>query len=227
MPWIKRIAWIGAANHKDYEVMLHKRWKIVFVLLTILIPHSLFAGDASFVRYVIDGDTVILKNGEKVRFIGIDAPEIDHENKHAEPWGYAARAFNKKLLESKRVRLEFDHDKQDHYNRLLAYIFLPDGTFLNLELLQSGMATYLYKPPNLKYAEKLLDAQREAMSADLGLWHVWAEENQPYVGNCKSKRFHLPGCRYGKKTASANRVAFSRQWDAYWAGYSPCKKCLK
>ena len=203
-------------------------WRTFSFLLVILISFgSLFAGETTFVKYVIDGDTIILKSGENVRYIGIDAPEIDRENKKAEPLGYAARSFNQKLLGSKRIRLEFDHEKRDHYSRLLAYIYLPDGTFINLKLLRSGLATYLHKPPNLKYADSFLKAQQAAMTAKKGLWCSWSEQSRPYVGNRKSKRFHLPGCPYGKKTATANRVAFSKQWDAYWQGYSPCKKCLK
>jgi len=197
------------------------------LLMFLVIPHPLFAGDKSFVKYVIDGDTVILKNGEKLRYIGIDTPEIDHEYKKAEPLGYAAKTFNNKLLGSKIVRLEFDLEKRDRYDRLLAYVFLPDGTFVNLELLLSGLATYLHKPPNLKYRDRLLQAQRKAMSDRKGVWHIWSEAGQSYVGNRKSKRFHLHECRYGKQTSETNRVVFSRQWDAYWQGYAPCSKCLK
>ena len=197
------------------------------LMLLVFLPVSLLAQDSVFVKYVIDGDTIILKSNEKVRYIGIDTPEIDHENKSAEPLGYAARSFNKKLVGSKRIRLEYDHEKQDHYDRLLAYVFLPDGTFVNLELVRSGMATYLHKPPNLKYHKRLLQAQRKAMSEQKGIWHARPETGQSYVGNRKSKRFHLSGCRYGKKIASTNRVVFSSQWDAYWEGYSRCKKCLK
>lgn len=196
------------------------------LMLLVFLPVSLLAQDSVFVKYVIDGDTIILKSGEKVRYIGIDTPEIDHENKRAEPLGYAARSFNKKLLGSKRIRLEYDKEKQDHYNRLLAYVFLPDGTFVNLELVRSGMATYLHKSPNLKYRKRLLQAQRKAMSEKKGIWSARSETGQSYIGNRKSKRFHLSGCRYGKKTALTNRVVFSRQWDAYWEGYTPCKHCL-
>ena len=199
---------------------------IGFLLAACLISNTLFAKDTAHVRYVVDGDTVILQSGEKVRYIGIDAPEIHRENKPKEPFGRAARSFNQGLLGSQTVHLEFDHEKRDHYSRLLAYVFVPDGTFVNLELLRSGMATFLHKPPNLKYADSLLKAQQEAMTAKRGLWESWSEQNMTYVGNHKSKRFHLPGCRYGKQTAAVNRVTFSKQWDAYWQGYAPCKKCL-
>ncbi|MEN8246581.1 MAG: thermonuclease family protein [Thermodesulfobacteriota bacterium] len=196
-------------------------------MLLVFLPVSLLAQESILVRYVIDGDTIILKSGEKVRYIGIDTPEIDHENKRDEPLGYAARNFNKKRVGAKGIRLEFDREKHDYFGRQLAYVFLLDNTFVNLELLQSGLATYLHKPPNLKYAEKFLQAQRKAMSDGKGVWQAWSERDQSYVGNRKSKRFHLPGCRFGRKTASGNRVEFSRQWDAFWQGYSPCKKCLK
>jgi micrococcal nuclease len=203
-------------------------WRVVCLLMLLLfLPALSAAQDAVFVKYVIDGDTVILKNGKKVRYIGIDTPEIDHENHQAEPLGYAARSFNKKLIGSKRIRLEYGQEKRDQYGRLLAYVFLQDNTFVNLQLVQSGLAAYLYIPPNLKYADNLLQAQRDAMSGKRGMWGSWSEKQQPYLGNYKSKRFHLPGCKYGRKTASSNRVDFSRQWDAYWEGYSPCTKCLK
>ena len=199
---------------------------IGFLLTFVLISDTLCADDAARVRYVVDGDTVILQSGEHIRYIGIDAPEIDRDNKPAEPFSHAARALNKAMVGLLFVHLEFDHEKRDHYNRLLAYVFLPDRTFVNLELLRSGMATYLHKPPNLKYADTLVAAQQEAMAAHKGLWESWSEQSRTYVGNRKSKRFHLPGCGYGKKTAAANRVAFSKQWDAYWQGYAPCKKCV-
>jgi micrococcal nuclease len=209
------------------SVSIHKKPIYILVLLyTLFFPSFLAAQDTVSVKYVIDGDTVILRSGEKVRYIGIDAPEINHENQTAEPLGFSALSYNKKLIESRRLRLEYDQEKHDHYGRQLAYVFLEGNTFVNLELLRSGLAIYLHKPPNLKYADSLLKAQQEAMSAEKGVWGAWSEKNQTYLGNAKSKRFHLPGCRYGKKIAPHNRVAFSRQWDAYWEGYSPCKKCI-
>lgn len=220
--------WAVGSDQRQ-EMTNWKRLNIcVFVLLYVLFfPVFLTAADRVYVKYVIDGDTIILKSGEKVRYIGIDTPEIDHENKKAEPLGYAARNFNKKRVGAKGIRLEFDREKHDHFGRRLGYVFSLDNTFINLELLRSGLATYLHKPPNLKYAEKLLQAQRKAMLDGKGVWHAWSERDQSYVGNRKSKRFHLPGCRFGKKIASYNRVEFLRQWDAYWQGYSPCKKCIK
>ena len=197
------------------------------ILTVLVVPVVLFAGDTAVVKYVIDGDTVILKNGDDVRYIGIDAPEIDHENNRAELMGYEARSLNKALVGSKDVRLEYDHETRDHYGRRLAYVFLKNGTFVNRRLVRAGLATYLHKPPNLNYAENLLKAQQTAMSSKMGVWRTWSERSQSYLGNRKSKRFHLPGCPYGTKTAPANRVLFSRQWDAYWEGYAPCAKCLK
>ena len=75
------------------------------------------------VKWVNDGDTIVLTNGWRVRYIGTDAPEIDHENQKAQPYGYKARSFNKKLVLSQKIGLEFDEERHDRYGRLLAYIF--------------------------------------------------------------------------------------------------------
>jgi micrococcal nuclease len=80
---------------------------------------------------VNDGDTIVLANGWRVRYIGIDAPEIDYENHKSEPYGDKALSFNKKLVLSQKIGLEFDKDRHDRYGRLLAYIFLADHSFVN------------------------------------------------------------------------------------------------
>ncbi|MBW1889727.1 MAG: thermonuclease family protein [Deltaproteobacteria bacterium] len=199
----------------------------LILLFILLFPAHLAAQETVPVKYVIDGDTIILNNGKKVRYIGIDAPEIAHGNSPAEHFGDAARTFNSQLTGSAGVYLEYDREPRDRYGRHLAYVFLSDDTFVNQRLLFSGLAIFLYKPPNLKYAEILLQAQRTAMSGKKGVWKSWIENPRSYLGNRKSKRFHLPGCPYGKNTAQQNRVSFKNRWDAYWKGYAPCKKCIK
>jgi micrococcal nuclease len=87
------------------------------------------------VNWVIDGDTVVLSNGQKVRYIGINAPELAHDGHKAEPYGDEAKRFNASLVDRKKVRLEFDKERNDRYERLLAYVFLKDGTFVNAEIL--------------------------------------------------------------------------------------------
>ncbi len=179
------------------------------------------------VRWVNDGDTIVLTNRQRVRYIGINTPEIDYENQKAQPFGYAARSFNKKLVLSQKIRLEFDKERHDRYGRLLAYIFLADRSFLNARLLQNGLAFYLYRRPNVKYNNILLKAQQDAMKSQKGLWRNWREKKETYIGNRKSRRFHLTTCLFAQNIKWENRVNFSKKWDAFGAGYAPAKKCIK
>jgi micrococcal nuclease len=163
-----------------------------------------------------------------VRYIGINAPEIAHDHHRAEAFGYAAKKYNQSLVRSKKVRLEFDKEQYDRYGRLLAYIFLLDGTFINKKMIEKGYAHVLHRRPNIKYDGVLLKAQRDAMSAKQGIWRNWNDDNksQEYVGNKQSKRFHLKTCPYGKRIEKRNRIFFSRKWDAFWSGFAPCKQCM-
>ena len=179
------------------------------------------------VKWVNDGDTIVLTNGWRVRYIGIDAPEIDHENQKAQPSGYKARSFNKKLLLSQKIGLEFDKERHDRYGRLLAYIFLSDRSFLNSLMLENGLAFYLHRRPNVKYEKRLLKAQQKAMKAQKGLWHNWKEETGKYIGNQRSRRFHLVSCPNANNIKWKNRARFSTKWDAFYAGYAPAKRCIK
>jgi micrococcal nuclease len=178
------------------------------------------------VRWVIDGDTIILTNGRHVRYIGINTPEIEHEHQKAEPYGYHAKKYNEKLVFSKTVRLQFDKERHDHFGRLLAYVFLPDGTFINQAMIAQGYAYLLPQKPNIKYAKILLQAQREAMSAKKGMWREMAEEEGGYSGNRRTKRFHATACPFGKKISLTNRIHFKSKRDAFRAGFAPGKRCL-
>lgn len=122
------------------------------------------------VRRVVDGDTAVLADGERVRYIGLDTPELHHPRKPVEYYAREAAEFNRKLVEGKSVRLEFDVQRRDRYGRLLAYLFLDDGTFVNGELLRQGYAQLLTIPPNVKYTARFVELQREARQAKRGLW---------------------------------------------------------
>jgi micrococcal nuclease len=180
------------------------------------------------VKWVSDGDTIVLRDGRHVRYIGINAPEIAHDDHKAEAFGYAAKKYNQSLVRLKKVRLEFDKEKHDRYGRLLAYIFLLDGTLINKKMIEKGYAYVLHLRPNVKYDSVLLKTQRDAMSAKQGMWRNWNEqEGKKYVGSKRSKRFHLESCPYGKNIEKRNRVFFTRKWDAFWSGFAPCKRCLR
>ncbi|MCI0733880.1 MAG: thermonuclease family protein [Methylococcaceae bacterium] len=122
------------------------------------------------VQAVFDGDTLLLDDRSKVRLSGINTPEVETPRKSAESGGDEARMWLKNILEGKKVRLDGDVDRTDHYKRMLAHVFTEDGTHINRVLVRSGLATVNIYPPNLKYAEQLLEAQRLAETEGLGIW---------------------------------------------------------
>ena len=195
-------------------------------LLLMLSQQACEADTWHRVRWVSDGDTIVLANDLKVRYIGINAPEVARDDHVAEPFAEEAKRFNMKLVKKRKVRLEFDIEPNDRYQRRLAYIFLKDGTFVNSEMLSQGYAYLLYLRPNVKHHSALLDSQREAMSAKRGIWKNWREHHATYIGNKRSRRFHLPTCSSGKRIKRQNRIVFKKKWDAFWEGYAPAKRCI-
>ncbi len=199
----------------------------VFVLAVVIATAPISTAQTWHkVRWVNDGDTIVLDTGQRVRYIGINAPEIDHEDQKAQPYGYQAKSYNKKLIGAQKVRLEYDTDRRDKYGRELAYVFLDDGTFINARLLAAGLAFYLYRKPNLKYSELMLKAHRDAMASGVGLWRNWSEKENIYIGNRNSKRFHISSCKFAGKINAKNKIHFSSKWDAFYQGYAPSKKCI-
>lgn len=143
------------------------------------------AADSSFytVSRVIDGDTIALSDGRKIRFIGVDTPEVYYSEKllrdskksgrdvkTIQALGRRSSAFTKDLCLGKKVRLEYDVERSDRYKRTLAYVYLEDGTFVNQKLVQEGLAQVLTVPPNVKYADSFLRSQEEARENNRGLW---------------------------------------------------------
>lgn len=122
-----------------------------------------------YVKRVIDGDTILLADGRRVRYIGIDTPETKHPYRSEEYYGKEAYLYNKRLVEGKRVRLEFDVEKRDTYDRLLAYVYVDD-IFVNARLVEDGYARSYAYPPNVKYADLFLRLEREARKNHRGLW---------------------------------------------------------
>ena len=122
------------------------------------------------VKRVVDGDTVELENGQKIRYIGIDTPETVSPDKPIQCFGKEASDKNKALVEGKKVRLEKDVSETDKYSRLLRYIYLEDGTFVNLQLVKQGFARSSTYPPDVKHQEEFRKAEEEARTSSIGLW---------------------------------------------------------
>lgn len=121
---------------------------------------------------VVDGDTIHVRLGdrlEKVRYIGVNTPEIRHPSRGEEPGGRAAHAVNRRLVAGKRVRLELDVQARDRYGRLLAYVWVG-GTMINAELVRLGYAQVMTVPPNVRHQALFVKLQRDAREAGRGLW---------------------------------------------------------
>ena len=132
------------------------------------------------VTRVVDGDTIHVSIAgpappakrvvEKVRYIGVDTPESRRPGT-VECFARAASAFNARLVAGRHVRLTTDLERRDRYGRLLAYVYrLPDGLFVNAELVRRGYATVLTVPPNVRKAGAFLRLERAARRGGRGLW---------------------------------------------------------
>ena len=130
------------------------------------------------VQRVSDGDTFVATvrgRRERIRVIGVDTPESVDPSRPDEPYGQEASDFAKHYLDGETVRLAGDAEPRDRYGRMLAYVWLEDGTFWNALLVAEGYAQQLTIPPNVTYADLFRQLAREARQHDRGLW---AEGNQ-------------------------------------------------
>lgn len=131
------------------------------------------SGEAVTLMEVVDGDTIRVRmpddREEKVRYIGIDAPEIAHEDSQGEYLGGAATSHNAELLASGALRLATDVDERDDFGRLLAYVWAGE-VFVNQRMVLDGYARAHNYPPNLTRQEQLWAAHDQARAAGIGIW---------------------------------------------------------
>ncbi len=177
-------------------------WYLAIILAVAASSAALPAGVDAFVVRWLDGDTVRVRIGpreEAVRLIGIDSPEVP-PNERALDQARRMGVSLRDVLElgrratrevasrlgppGTRVRLELDVQKRDRYGRLPAYVWLPDGTMLNERLLREGWAVLFTVPPNVRYVERLVAAQREGRERGAGLWGVASGDRQEGSGRC-------------------------------------------
>jgi len=128
------------------------------------------------VNRIVDGDTAILEDSRRVRYLNIDAPESAHPNKPVQCFGKEAANKNKDLVEGKEVWLKFDKEKEDRYGRLLAFVFLQGKNAsdvkqsVNAYLVEVGYARAYIVKPNDTFAEEFAKLEREARDNRRGLW---------------------------------------------------------
>ncbi|MEX0616807.1 MAG: thermonuclease family protein [Candidatus Woykebacteria bacterium] len=172
-------------------------------------------GDEVLVTKVVDGDTVELEGGQKVRYIGIDTPETVDPRKSVQCFGKEATAKNRSLVEGKKVKLEKDISETDKYGRLLRYIWVGD-TLMNEILVKEGFAHSSPYPPDVKLQDRFNKAEKFARENNKGLWGVCdavgvtnpTYQTQSQSGQCLikgnisssgEKIYHLLGQKYYDK----------------------------
>jgi micrococcal nuclease len=152
-------------------------------LLPVVDKTSVNKRESSFVARVVDGDTLRLSDGRKVRLIGVDTPEVHYSEKllrdskrtHKDvdvirSLGRRSADFTRRLCEGKAIKIEKDITKLDRYGRILGYVYLEDGIFVNAEIIKEGYGQVMTIPPNVKYSEYFYNLQREARNKRIGLW---------------------------------------------------------
>jgi micrococcal nuclease len=185
---------------------------------------------------VVDGDTIVVETIGKVRYIGVNTPETHHPVKGVEYYGKEAYAANQRLVAGKKVRLEYDVQREDKYGRTLAYVY-AGKTFVNAKLMEDGYAQVMTVPPNVKHAEDFLDLQRKARSAGKGLWGRAArtasraipvspsKNTAVYWANTNSKKFHRPDCKWARRISPAHLLKSEDRGQLIEDGYQPCGIC--
>ena len=140
----------------------------ILVLLSLAcdgtpVPPTPSDGQQVNIAHVVDGDSIELADGRRVRYLGINTPE------HGQPFFEEATAANRRLTEGQTAWMVLDTQQTDRYGRILAYLWVGDR-FINLELVGQGYANAYTAPPNVRYSEEILAAEKKARKAQVGLW---------------------------------------------------------
>lgn len=200
---------------------------LIFVLLLLLfryiseIGFDLSPADRFKVVSVIDGDTIELAGGDRLRLLGLDTPE------KGEPFYDSAKAFLNALLVGKNIEVAYSKKRRDGYGRLLGYIYI-DSIWVNKEIIKNGLAHLYLFEDNLADKERideLLSAQNKAMDGGQGVWSIKRQEEAYYLASRGSYRFHRPHCRSLEKRTPEELIKFSSRAEAFRQGYSPCRNC--
>ena len=206
---------------------MHKHmWRLV-ALLCLLAGCADAANDrVASIRYVVDGDTVILKDDEVIRMLGINTPEKKREDRPAEPYALEARLTLIELINGRPIKLIEGVEKKDRHGRTLAYIENADGVDVQLSLLQKGYAMAVAFPPNLARTDSYFEAEQGARDARLGMWqnpkHVTVLPNAKLKSGFQILRGKVHRVsrsnKYIRLSMSDNLtlLILRADWDVFW-----------
>ena len=180
--------------------------RAVWILIALALLCAPSGAFAQLVTRVIDGDTLVVASVGTVRLIGVDTPETVDPRRPVQVFGREASDFTRRTTLNKVVKLEFDLDRTDRYRRTLAYVYLPDGTFVNAEIVKQGFG-HAYTQFPFKYLDQFRAYEREAREAGRGLWSAAPAQRVSPVApavntdvrvwvNTASGVYHCGGTRY-------------------------------
>jgi micrococcal nuclease len=152
------------------------------------VPAPAASEELILVERVVDGDTLVLAGGDRVRLIGVDTPETHHPTKPVQPFGPEAYEFTRGMVEGKRVQLQFDPgETKDRYGRTLAYVYV-DGEFLNEILILQGFARALTSYPFSSDMKQVFrSAEARAKAERRGIWSLPQENTDVSSAATKKK----------------------------------------
>lgn len=132
---------------------------------------TIFIGEKQtvLVTRVVDGDTIEIEGKQKIRYIGVNSPELHDPRRPIECFGQTAADENKRLVEGKEIFIQRDVSEVDKFKRLLRYVWVGE-IFINDYLVRQGFAQVSTFPPDVKYQQQFLEAQKEAQENKRGLW---------------------------------------------------------
>jgi micrococcal nuclease len=195
------------------------KYKIIFFSVVSLLVFQPLQAQQLVVKRNVSGELIKLSTGEKVRYIGVDAP-ADGEFFFEE-----CRQANKKLVDQKSITIEYDARRKDGNGDLLGYVYAGD-VFVNAQLLKNGFGIAYIVPPNQKYAGLFISLQKDARKNRRGIWAFEGPQDETYyIASKGSRKFHRPGCRLARELSFDKRVIFRSRVEALDKGYSQDWRC--
>ncbi len=171
------------------------------------------------VKRVVSGHKIKIKPDDRVIYAGIRAPYP------GAPFADEALERNRQLVEGQRVRMRFGEKQKDDKGRWLSYVFV-DGEMVNRRLVEEGLAYVRLREGEGRFAEELLQAQKEARAARRGMWAKAKKSSaREYPGDSKHATFHRPDCEDVANSRPGREVVFGSMQDAFDAGFAPCGHC--
>ncbi|MEW6411642.1 MAG: thermonuclease family protein [Candidatus Zixiibacteriota bacterium] len=218
---------MARASKKSNKLL---RRLVIIAVLVVLILTVRLVEDIGFDRHpddrftivrILDGDTVELLGGDRLRLLSIDTPEKD------EPFYEEAKSLVGDLGLNRVAKIEYTSARRDRYGRLLGYLYI-DSLFVNKAILENGLGyLYLFKDEDLRRPEtsQLLAAQRRAMDRKIGVWSLPRRSEEYYIAKSGSFRLHRPGCSSVAELKEGTYRRFKTREEGLREGLSPCRNC--